>query len=75
MAIQFAYRLALIACATALARGAIGGLDFRGTVQTALVVLAAFFGLGLVLGELARRVIEEHVQTEWRRRKSAQQSG
>lgn len=69
MAVHYAYRLALIACATTLARGAIGGGDFDGTVQTALAALAVFFGLGLILGELARRLVEEHAQAEWQRQK------
>lgn len=40
------------------------GTDFEGTVQSALIVMATFFGLGLVLGDLARRIVEESVIAE-----------
>ena len=64
---QFASRLALIAFATAALRGLISGAAFQGSLQAALVAMAAFYGLGLVLGELARRVVEEQVTAEWAR--------
>jgi hypothetical protein len=64
---QFASRLALIAFTAASLRGLISGADFQGTLQTALIAMAVFYGLGLVLGELARRVVEEHVVAEWAR--------
>lgn len=64
MAIPFASRLALIAFATATLRGLLEGGDFRGTMWAALVALAAFYGLGLVLGDLARRLAEESARTE-----------
>ncbi len=64
---QFASRLALIAFAAASLRGLISGAAFQGTLQAALVAMAVFYGLGLVLGDLARRVVEEHVLAEWAR--------
>ena len=64
MASQFAYRLSLIAFATTTVRGLLSGADFYGTIQTALAALGLFFLAGLVLGELARRVIEESVDTQ-----------
>ena len=64
---QFASRLALIAFAAASLRGLTCGAAFGATIQTALVAMAIFYGLGLVLGELARRVVEEHVTAEWAR--------
>jgi len=64
VASQFAYRLSLIAFATTTVRGLLSGADFYGTIQTALAALGLFFLAGLVLGELARRVIEESVDTQ-----------
>jgi hypothetical protein len=64
VAVQFASRLSLIAFATVSIRGLIAGTDFQGTIQTALIAMAAFYGLGLIFGELARRVIEENVHAE-----------
>jgi uncharacterized membrane protein len=61
---QFACRISLIAFATATIRGAISGADFEGTISAALLALALFFGIGLVCGELARRLVEEHVRNE-----------
>ena len=57
----------LIAFATAAVRGLITGSDFQGTIQAALVATAVFFGLGLVLGELARRVVQENAEAEFAR--------
>jgi hypothetical protein len=59
---QYAPRLALIAILTVIGRGLLGDGDFAGTVKTAAVAGAAFFVLGLLVGEIARRLIEEHVQ-------------
>ncbi len=70
MAVQFAIRLSLIAFATTSVRGLINGADFQGTIQTALIATAVFYGLGFVLGELARRLVEENVRAEWKRRKA-----
>lgn len=61
MALQLASRLSLIAFATSLIRGLLVGSDFRATLQAGLFAAAAFYGLGLLLGELARRLVEEHV--------------
>ena len=62
MAAQYAPRLALIAVLTVLGRGLLGDGDFAGTVETAAVAAAAFFVLGLLVGEIARRLVEEHVR-------------
>lgn len=62
MAAQYAPRLALIAVLTVLGRGLLGDGDFAGTVQTAAVAAAAFFAVGLLVGEIARRLVEEHVR-------------
>jgi hypothetical protein len=61
---QFAKRLALIAFATAALRGLFCEADFFATMQTALVSLAACYVLGLVLGEAARRIVEENIKSE-----------
>jgi len=64
---QFAFRLSLIAFATASLRGLIAGVTFSGGLKTALAAAALFYCLGLIVGEMARRVIEEHVQAEFDR--------
>ena len=64
VATQFAKRLALIAFATAALRGLFCEADFFATMQTALVSLGAFYVLGLILGEAARRIVEENVRTQ-----------
>ena len=64
VASQFANRLSLIAFATVTVRGLLSGSDFQGTLQAALLSLGAFYVVGFVLGELARRVVEESVDAE-----------
>jgi hypothetical protein len=64
VATQFATRLALIAFATATLRGLFCEADFFATMQTALVSLGAFYVLGLILGDAARRIVEENVRTQ-----------
>src|SRR3984885_16293654 len=64
VATQFAKRLALIAFATAALRGLLCQSDFFATMQTALVSLGAFYVLGLVVGEAARRIVEENVKSD-----------
>ena len=64
VATQFAKRLALIAFATAALRGLFCEADFFATMQTALVSLGTFYVLGLVLGEAARRIVEENIKSD-----------
>jgi uncharacterized membrane protein YcjF (UPF0283 family) len=64
VATQFAKRLALISFATAALRGLFCEADFFATMQTALVSLGVFYVLGLLLGEAARRIVEENVRTQ-----------
>lgn len=64
MATQFAGRLALISFATSSLRGLYCGADFYGTIQAALVSLGVFYVLGLVIGEAARRIVEENLRAE-----------
>jgi hypothetical protein len=71
VATQFASRLALIAFATAALRGVICEADFFGTIQTALVALGTFYVLGLVVGDVARRTVEENVEAELARANQA----
>ncbi len=61
---QFAYRLSLIAFATMTVRGLLAGSDFHGTIQTALLAVALLYAVGLIIGELARNVVEESVDAE-----------
>jgi hypothetical protein len=71
VASQFANRLALIGFATITVRGLLAGSDFQGTIQAALLALAVFFAVGFVIGELARRVVEEAVDLEIARKFAA----
>ena len=64
MAWQYAPRLALIAVVTVLGRGLLCGGEFGGTVKAAALAAAAFFGLGLLVGEIARRLVEEQLARE-----------
>ena len=68
MARQFAVRLALVAFAASTVHGLIDAVDFAGTVQSALMHAATFFGLGWICGELAGRVVEESARQEVARR-------
>ncbi len=68
MARQFAVRLALIAFAASTAHGLMERVDFSGTMQSALMHGAAFFGLGWICGELAGRAVEENARQEVARR-------
>ncbi|MCH7990609.1 MAG: hypothetical protein IID46_15825 [Planctomycetes bacterium] len=65
VASQFAARVSLIAFAMATLRGAIIGANFDDAMNSALFAALVFFGLGLIVGELARRTVEEIAQTEF----------
>ena len=62
---QFATRVSMIAFATVCLRGMLLGSEFLGTIRTALLAGACFYCLGAILGEIARRVVEESVQSEF----------
>lgn len=74
MAVQYACRLAWIAFATASLHGLLAGSDFQGALWSALIAAAAFYGIGLAFGDLARRLIEEHVEAELAREETANAS-
>lgn len=61
MALHTACRLALIAFATVAFRGALDGSEFRTVLILAIKIGAAFFGIGMIIGELARRLLEDIV--------------
>jgi len=61
---QFANRLALLSFSVVLLRSLIQGTDFTGSMQIALVCLCAFYMIGYLIGDLAQRMIEEHVEVE-----------
>lgn len=60
MAMHLAAQLAMIGFATAALDGAMDGLAFSGTIQVALKAAVMFYFLGLILGEVARRLAEEN---------------
>jgi hypothetical protein len=59
---EYATRLSMIAFATAVIQGLATGAAFEPALKHALSALALFFGLGLVVGELARRIVEDRWQ-------------
>ena len=59
MAAHFAAQLALIAFAIVEVQGLIVRGDFSAVTKAGLIAAALFFALGLVTGELARRIMEE----------------
>ncbi len=65
MALHYAFRLSLIAFATESVRGIFSHSDFIGATQSALVAAIIFFGLGLVLGEIATRLVEESARASF----------
>ena len=67
MATHFACQFSLIAFAVAEARGILLGGDFPAATKLALLAGMLFFFLGLVVGELARRVAEESARSEFKK--------
>ncbi len=55
----------MITFATVCLRGMLQGSEFLGTIRTALFAGAGFYCLGAIIGEIARRVVEESVQSEF----------
>ena len=72
MAVQYASRLSLVAFATAAVRGLLMRSELVAALQASLLAAAAFYGLGLLLGDLARRLVEEHARAEFERITSGQ---
>ncbi|QDV53039.1 hypothetical protein [Gimesia fumaroli] len=70
MALHYAFRLSLIAFATESVRGILSHTDFIGATQSALVAAVIFFGLGLVLGEVATRLVEESARASFEKWKN-----
>ncbi len=70
MSLHFAFQLALIAFATVTLKAVVNRADLEGSLTSALITGVAFGGLGLITGELARRIVEEQVQTEFEAWKS-----
>lgn len=60
---EYAVRLALIAFATTAIQGLVTRNDFEPTLKSALIAAAVFYGLGWLCGEMARRLVEESVQS------------
>ena len=71
MAQGFAIRLAFIAFAAASLQGMLAGATAESTLKTAIVALGVFFAAGYLLGDLARRLVEEAVQAERGRERTA----
>lgn len=67
MALHTACRLALIAFATVALRGVLDGSEFQAALTLAIKVAVIFFGIGLIIGELARRLTEDMVTAKIRK--------
>jgi len=59
---EYAVRLALIAFATAAIQGLVMRAEFQPALKLALAAALAFYVLGWLCGEMARRIVEESVQ-------------
>jgi len=66
LALQYAARLALIAFATTNVQGLLSKSDLFSTLQTGLLVAVIFFVLGAIIGDLARKAVEESVEKDLR---------
>ncbi len=64
MALHVAHRLTLIAFATVAMRGVLDRAGLEATLNAALLTGAIAFPIGLILGDLARRLIEDTVRME-----------
>ncbi len=60
----FGPRLSLIVFSIETIAGLLRGNPFEETIQAALIISGIFWGLGLLLGELARQVVEELVRAQ-----------
>ncbi len=64
MAMAFGLRLALIVFAVETFAGLFQGKELEDTIRSALMLGGVFWGLGLVVGEVARQVVEELVRSQ-----------
>lgn len=65
MSSQFASRLALIVFATTAIHGVVVRNPFGSTMPLAMIAGAVAFFVGLILGDLARRLVEEQTHSEF----------
>ena len=64
MAMAFGVRLSLIVFSIELFAGLFKDPGFEDTIQSAFLLGGIFWGLGLILGEVARQVVEELVRSQ-----------
>jgi hypothetical protein len=62
VAMSFGLRLSLIVFLIETLAGLLKGGEFEETIRSALILGGIFWGLGLLLGELARQIVEEHAR-------------
>jgi len=72
VAAHFAAQLALIAFAVMQVQGMVLRGDFSTVIKTGLIAAGAFFLLGLITGEVARRIVEETAEREFQQMINAQ---
>jgi hypothetical protein len=71
VATQFASRLALVVFAASAAERVWSCTNLGAALTDVLVYTALFYGLGLVCGDLARRLVEEDAEREFETWKAA----
>jgi hypothetical protein len=64
VAMAFGLRLCLIVFSIETFAGLLKGQEFEDTIASAFVLAGVFWGLGLLLGEVARQVVEELVRNQ-----------
>ncbi len=56
--------MALISVITTATHGILSGSDFEGTIKSTFIFAAVCYGLGLFVGEIGRRLVEEQIRQE-----------
>lgn len=64
MARAFGLRLSLIVFSLEVLAGLFSGRGFEATVGSALILGGIFWGVGIILGDVARQAIEELVRSQ-----------
>jgi uncharacterized protein (DUF697 family) len=71
MASRLAAVCALIVFAFCLVLGLLAGNTFNTTLSRALVAMAGTFGIGLALGWIAQKMLDENIRAEEQKLKNA----
>jgi predicted translin family RNA/ssDNA-binding protein len=66
---QFGSRMALISVFTTAIHGIMIGSGFEGTIKSTFFIAIACYLLGLIVGEMGRRLVEDQVRMEFEQAK------